>query len=132
MTASTVVIPCAEQVAAGMAYMDEHDPPWWRADVERAIDLDTLALDQTDRCVLGQRCPLTVLASRVGLDVAELQPVDFGEAYQAYARHLSRLSGLAFHEWAVAHGFITADGDAENWGDLTAEWKRVIGERRAA
>jgi hypothetical protein len=132
MTAIAAATAVADQVAEGAVFMDEHDPGWWREDVPRAINLETLALDQTDRCVLGQRCPLTVLASRVGREVAELEYIDFGEAYYAFACHLSGLSGPAFHEWAVAHGFITADGDAENWAGLTDEWKRAIGDRRAA
>lgn len=28
----------AERVAAGAAFLDERDPDWWRADVERAIN----------------------------------------------------------------------------------------------
>ena len=47
-----------ERVAAGAAFLDQHDPEWWRADVEQAIDLDMLDLASTSHCVLGQRCPL--------------------------------------------------------------------------
>ena len=121
----------AEQVATGAAFLDEHDPDWWRADVERAIDLDDLTMEKTDRCILGQRCPLDALAEAAGVDdPSELSFVDMGEAYWVNAARLGggfkNRSLLA--EWAVEHGFnayLDFDG-------LTAEWKRVITERRAA
>jgi hypothetical protein len=125
----------AERVAAGAAFLDEHDPEWWLADVERAIDLEVLDLTRTDECVLGQRCPLEVLGVWVGTDVHELAPIDFGEAYDAYARHLSGLSGRDRFEWATGLGFALARADDRaggNWLDLTDEWTRVITERRSA
>lgn len=123
----------AERVALGEKFMNENDPGWWSAGAERAIDLDSLDLEETDLCVLGQRCPLEVLAARVKVEVAALDAVDFGEAYDAYARHLSGVTGWDLFEWARDRGF-TADGlaPAETWADLTAEWKRVIADRRAA
>jgi len=127
----------AERVAAGAAFLDEHDPDWWKADVERAIDLETLALDWPDRCVLGQRCPLEVLAAYVETDVSDLTVFDSGDGYFAYGE---RLSGFAedaeIAHWARDLGFtFTTDlpgGDRDDWDDLTAEWRKVITERRAA
>lgn len=121
-----------ERVALGEAFMNENDPPWWREDTDRAISLDALDLSETDRCVLGQRCPLEVLAARVRRDVGDLAPDDFGAAYLAYAQHLSGLKGWEFLEWASALGFIAPDDDRAAWEDLTAEWKSVIRERREA
>jgi hypothetical protein len=128
----------AERVAAGAAFLDEHDPEWWRPDVERAIDLDALDLHDTGLCVLGQRCPLEVLSAHAGVDIDELGSFGFSDAYFAYAKHLSGLTepdgvaGWALLEWACVRGFITSDSDTEDWADLTAEWTRVITERRAA
>jgi hypothetical protein len=103
-----------ERVAAGAAFLDEHDPEWWRADVERAIDLDTLDLAEGDVCILGQRCPLAA-----------------NDQYIAYGVMLSGLQEtFAVDHWAVQYGF-QADDSAE-YDDLTAEWRKVITGRRAA
>jgi hypothetical protein len=126
----------AERVAAGAAILDEHDPGWWRPDVERAIDLDRLKLHLGDSCVLGQRCPISVLAAFHGVTVAnedepdELASGDWVQAYQAYAIQLSGLRGYEdLGDWGYAHGFV---GAGSAWGALTDKWKRVITERRAA
>lgn len=126
----------AGRVAAGAKFLDEHDPDWWRADVERAIDLDRLDLSQTDQCVLGQRCPLEVLARRVERRVDELRDNDFAGAYDAYVQHLSGLpvGGHSLPRWAAGLGFIASfdDDDSNQYPALTAEWARVIRERRSA
>ena len=109
----------AERVAAGAAFLDEHDPDWWRADVERAIDLETLDLGYGSRCVLGQRCPFETDAP-----------------FSDQAAVLSGLSwddednGAAIAIWAVQHGFDAGSEDSE--ASLTAEWRKVITERRSA
>ena len=122
-----------ERVAAGAAYLDEHDPDWWRADVERAIDLATLNLSHGDACVLGQRCPLAV-------------PDGITE-YEAYGYELSgTVTWRMLSEWAAPLGFQiygawredgTTEGrprseEMDEYRELTAEWKRVITGRRAA
>ena len=118
----------AERVAAGAAFLDVTDPDWWRADVDRAIDLSTLDLGLAGACVLGQRCPLEIYNSGLVGDTK----------YVAMAKHLSGFhrSGDA-DRWAGARGFqvsyYVADGDDDiEYADLTAEWKRVITERRSA
>lgn len=125
-----------DRVAAGAAYLDEHDPGWWRADVERAIDLDTLDLFHGDRCILGQRCPVSVLAARVGVTVAdesepdELTGAAWRLAFDAYSRTLTPgMDYGQFMEWACEYAFIAEDTE---WDDLTAEWRRVIEARRAS
>lgn len=107
-----------ERVAAGMAFLDEHDPQWWRADVERAIDIDELNLRSGNLCVLGQRCPIE----------ADCEP------YLAYASYLSEIpvsKPFTVDDWARPLGF-QADNPDVDFDDLTDEWKRVITERRAA
>lgn len=117
----------AERVAAGAAFLDEHDPDWWRAGVERAIDLDRLRMNDGRACILGQRCPLEM---------------GDGCGPSRYFIYASSLSGIPMppgdpwaHEdeldlWAGDYGFTLIQlGD---WADLTAEWARVIRERREA
>jgi hypothetical protein len=127
-----------ERVALGAAFLDEHDEPWWRDDVDRAIDLDDLDLKRTDLCVLGQRCPLETLAAAVNADPDELCGLDFGEAFYVNASRLAQLlppldpfgDRATLTEWAIPYGFVAAH--PAEYPDLTAEWARVIRERRAA
>jgi hypothetical protein len=105
----------AECVAAGAAFLDENDPEWWRADVANAIDLDALALESEHLCILGQRCPL-----------------ELDSGYSPYAVQAVRLGAKPndVWAWAVDLGFaLHADDETPH---LTAEWARVIRERRAA
>jgi hypothetical protein len=121
-----------ERVALGAAFLDEHDRPWWRADVENAIDLDKLSLASSEKCVLGQRCPLETLAGYNRVQVDELtEDADGGDRYYAFGHALMRAAGdpRPLFQWAVRHGF--ADGSGQ-WSDLTAEWKRLLIERRSA
>ena len=122
-------------LAAGAAFLDQHDPHWWRLlDTERAIDLGTLELSDPAHCVLGQRCPISVLA-----DFCYLSPFDedlsheWWRAYTAYARVLSGLADdhLALVRWGDAHGFSNSVSRASYPG-LTAEWLRVITKRQEA
>jgi hypothetical protein len=116
----------AEQVAAGAAFLDEHDPGWWRAGVERAIDLETLDLAGDGKCVLGQRCPLEMLAGS-----------EHDSGYLAFAGALSGIHGEspaaadAVNDWAAALGFQWDGSPDSAYAALTAEWKRVIAARRA-
>lgn len=90
----------AERVAAGAAFLDEHEPGW----VDR-IDLDRLDLDLCPDCIIGQL---------------------YGPEYYAGLRTLGITgSGTDRGFWPLGTG-----GNAAS--DLTAEWTRVITERRAA
>lgn len=113
-----------ERVAAGAAFLDEHDPQWWRADVERAIDLDDLDLANGDSCVLGQRCPLEIRSDNA---------THFGSWVWILAGSRDEST---VEDWATSRGFQVSWGESPNgdraYGRLTAEWKRVIGERRSA
>lgn len=119
----------ADRVAAGAAFLDEHDPGWWRADVDRAIDLPRLYLGSACRCILGQLCPVEASDGDSGSD----------SRYAAYAALLSGLdpASSAVKNWASPLGFeADLDDDdmaqGEDYFALTAEWTRVIIERRAA
>lgn len=116
----------AERVAAGAAFLDKHDPEWWRADVERAIDLDALRLQSYEDCILGQRCPMETLAAYMGVPVHFIDEGDELERYDAFGRALS--DDFTGPGWPQEHGF-----NGWNNGEfdaLTDEWKRVITERR--
>jgi hypothetical protein len=108
------VTTAADRVALGAALLDEKDPGWWLR-----IDLDTLALSSSCRCVLGQLCP------------PEVQSAALQDPYFAYAEQLSGRTCSHQDEWAIARGF-TAQGREITFADLTGEWKRLIAERRAA
>jgi hypothetical protein len=97
-----VVSSIAERVAAGAAFLDEHEPGW-----AARIDLDRLALEDCQDCVLGQ-----ILGS-FDDGLLDLNLEDPGAIE------------LGFME----PGLFLID---TNYPDLTAEWKRVITERRAA
>ncbi len=107
----------AERVAAGVAWLDEHDPGWWRTDAPedptrgrdaQPIDLGRLSLSSPCGCILGHRwghyanalldAPLDAPPWRMGFDAAAQVYPDRRVEY----RH------------------------------LTAEWRRVIRERREA
>lgn len=110
-----------ERVAAGAVFLDEHDPDWWRA-----IDLDTLRLNDPDQCVLGQRCP-----------VEAWRRAPIGESrFATYAAVLSGMNLREMSEWAEALGFEAGSDDrccsGGEYDVLTAEWKRVITGRRVS
>ena len=117
----------AERVALGAAFLNENDPQWWRGGVDRAIDLDTLNLGLGGRCILGQRCPFEDAGPHT--------------AFHAFARVLSGLpldpddddesSENAIDRWAAPLGFQAYTCGYVEYGELTAEWARVIRERRS-
>jgi hypothetical protein len=94
-----------ERVAAGAAFLDEHEPGW-----DQRIDLDQLNIASSCRCMLGQLH---------GSFVEGLMEFRIITDYPLNAE--------------AALGFIwDLDGSRSEPEDLTVEWKRVITERRAA
>ena len=128
----------AERVARGAALLDDKDPGWWRDEGERAIRLGNLEMAEPEHCVLGQRCPVTVLAAFCHLspgDEDELSALSaqWWRAYTAYAIELSGLdydSEPSLDRWGRYHGFSGSIFD--EYPGLTAEWIRVITGRRSA
>jgi hypothetical protein len=110
----------AERVAAGAAYLDEHDPEWWREGVRNAISLSRLDLGDGNSCVLGQRCP-----------AERMMRSHLNSPFDVQLRYITRGRGLwaELQPWAAQHGFAT-DRGCGYWR-LTAEWKRIIKARRA-
>jgi hypothetical protein len=129
-----------ERVAAGAAFLNEHDPEWWRADVEQAIDLDRLDMGEGDSCILGQRCPISTLANFLGIDPDGIEQDERDMSYAAMAGHFGapvRQNGTFTDEWGEDLGFqaalsLSGRRDPRDYDALTAEWKRVITERREA
>jgi hypothetical protein len=124
-----------ERVALGAAFLDQHDPEWWRADVERPIDLAALDLASGSMCVLGQRCPRETLASFLGAKMHFYsQPECY--RYSAHASRLRLLDGADTFDCAHDLGFDDdvagddPDDDGSRHAALTDEWRRVITERR--
>lgn len=99
----------AERVAAGAAFLDEHDPGWW----ER-INLGRLDLNDTCNCVLGQAFA----------DESEWANRCYDSGYD-YARARFDLPARG-----APLGFDTTD-DYEPYEPLAAEWTRVITGRRS-
>ena len=129
-----------ECVALGMAFFDETDPGWWREDIDRPIDLASLDLASTELCILGQRCPLEVLAAYGSEPVHRRRRAKESRenGFFAYAHVLSGVAvgpdgpEVAFDrliDWAIERGF-TARTEAE-FKPLAAEWSQRIRERRA-
>lgn len=125
--------PITERVAAGAAFLDSHDPGWWRADVEWAIDLDALDLMNGERCVLGQRCPLETRECSFYVQGAILSGV--AADYPGLDLDHAEAAELLIDEWARPLGFqargVAVLERAADFDDLTAEWKRVITGRRS-
>jgi hypothetical protein len=101
----------AERVAAGAAFLDEREPGW--AD---RIDVGPLDLGSGCRCVLGQLHPdeddpsLSYHDARVDLGLTPLKAEELGfDAESDFG-----------------------PGQNKEYDALTAEWTRVITERRAA
>lgn len=97
----------AERVAAGAAFLDEHDPGW-----DQRINVAALDISSCEKCVFGQ------LRDNYWRGLQWLHRVDPG-AEQIDLGFMFKSSDEP------------EDEDADIAG-LTAEWKRVIGARRAA
>lgn len=95
----------AERVAAGAAWLDEHRPGW-----DQRIDLETLDLGDPCHCVLGQEY------GNYGDSPEEIRWERRPAGEDVWVAPL-----FGFHEW-----------NERNYDVLTAEWRRLIEERRAA
>lgn len=112
MSATTTTI--AERVAAGAAWLDEHEPGW--VDL---IDLDKLNLASGCRCILGQ------------LESPRLDP-DYDPPDTAYVEALDHYGvadpdGLGFNVEPALPRQIRH----EQFQALTAAWRELIQQRRA-
>lgn len=86
-----------ERIERGAAFLDEKQPCW-----RQRIDVDGLALENSDRCVLGQ------------LDAWRWN------GSQPFSNLVGYGFALTGDESASAHGYAT----------LTAEWREYIRETR--
>jgi hypothetical protein len=110
----------AKRVAQGAALLDKKRPNWWRE-----IDVDSLDIQSTCGCVLGQ-------LGRTAFPMAQ-HPYDGGLFLVGLPSYHSRAYG--FDVSSDADEAATIDEEdrlARNeYTALTAEWKRVIEARRA-
>jgi hypothetical protein len=97
----------AERVAAGAAFLDEHEPGWADRINLRVLDQNSVCL-----CVLGQ-----TFAGRVGSSY-------YGNGYDWALEEFDIRT-------AAALGFDAVNDD-EDYDDLATEWARLIVARRKA
>lgn len=129
-----------ERVERGAALLDERDPDWWRADVDRAIDLDRLNVMDGEECVLGQRCPLEAAAVYRAREGRNDEFVDKDEhtSYSAYSELLfdgrwdSNVQRPRMLEAAHDHGFAWMGGERAEFDELAGAWRDLILARRSA
>lgn len=120
-------------VDLGWEFMERHNPGWWREDAQQPVNLLELDLADPRHCVLGQTCPLEVLACYV--------PRAYERAYPYFA-YRAVLSGCCSeperHYWAAQHGFAFPAGYSQDedgtdeWAQLTGEWLKRIKDAREA
>lgn len=116
---------------AGVPFMDEHDPGWWRADIFQAINLDELNMASGSDCVLGQRCPVETLAAYARAHHSDLGSTVFHARYAAFVDDLRKRGVIpSVIGWARLRGFSSPF--SEEYPVLTAAWRHVIETRRAA
>jgi len=106
----------AERVAAGCAWLDEHDPGWWREDAVGngpaggPVNLDEMSMRSTCNCVLGQI---------------------YGGYYNAPIQ-LDESVARGFDTSVLVDSRESNDVAGDEFGLLTVEWSRVITDRREA
>lgn len=93
-----------DRVERGARLLDARKPGW-----DALIDLDTFALADPACCVLGQIYGVHVRVEPFITAINDLFPDDPGEA--------------------IAHGFEVTQS-LELYGDVEAEWRRLIESRR--
>jgi hypothetical protein len=108
----------AERVAAGAAWLDEHEPGW----VDR-IDTDRLDLSSRCRCVLGQ-LEMPLLAAADADDAFEI-----GVERRQLSIYTTSLLGFDRCPWGLPIQTY-AETEAE-YDQLTAAWRELIATRRA-
>jgi hypothetical protein len=103
-------------VCRGVWFLDEHVPGW-----EDQIDLDTLDLNSTERCVLAQLWLAQHPRTRAR-----------GHAYDRMLTLLKLPEEVALSLGFLAEDTDTYDGDLALYERLTKAWKRVIRRRLKA
>ncbi len=113
----------AERVAAGVAWLDDVLPDWWKT---HEIDLDALDMSDGCQCVVGQLYPFDEDDIEHDIEDDGLSPFD-----AAVNRYWFDLTYPAARERG-----LLAVGDLyerpDEYIELGDEWRRVITERRAA
>ncbi|TYB69657.1 hypothetical protein FXF51_05715 [Nonomuraea sp. PA05] len=117
----TTFLDIPERVARGAALLDEKRPGWWQR-----IHLDTLNINDCGECVIGQLYTDPLHYDDEQFDEGAIDLV--GE--NAYDNN-PHAPALVEHGFSLERGAAVGGNERyERWAALTAEWKRVISERR--
>jgi hypothetical protein len=107
-----------EQIAAGMALLDEKVPGW-----ERRVNIDRLKLSDCMNCVVGQ----LFRADPELLGAEAIEDNGYGDMF--FGKGVYRLGIEGDHE---EYGFSLRPFGEQSWAGLTRVWKRAIRARLAA
>ena len=96
-----MVVSFSREIGRGIRWLDKNYPGWYRS-----VDLETLKLENCQRCVLGQ------------LD-GFIETVESEVCAPAYTK-----AGI---RWSSIHGFSIGMGSLNrDWSNLTKQWKKAI------
>jgi hypothetical protein len=110
----------AERVAAGAAWLDEHEPGWWREDSPHPVSLFSLDMAAGCLCILGQ------LYNHIAVESAGGYMSGFD-----WASECLDFGSLSERDLGFALNMSPPDNDPlADWRPIQAEWVRVITERR--
>jgi hypothetical protein len=116
MTGKPTLDDIPERVTRGVALLDEKQPGW-----EALINLGHLDIGECENCVLGQVYRDQGPGSLTPFEAGAIDLI--GEYEYGFWNNAPAL---------VLHGFSAGAGEDVTFDVLTAEWKRVIQERRTA
>ena len=132
----------AEQVAKGVALLDNKVPGWWQH-----INLDTLQMSDCSQCMLGQLFGHDI-ETALGAKMFGL-PIESKTAKELKTLSVKSMNGIELSDeecevWQTASGWYRGRGALGlGWGEaifsvgcggdpeLRCEWAKVIAERRA-
>lgn len=96
-----------EHAARGAAWMDKHDPTWFRR-----INVEKLDIEYAPHCVIGQ------------------YEADRGGDFNTWHDYCSKkMSVRALNNFTISHGLCVRHENTENWQKQTKAWREQINDR---